>query len=190
MDLYLTDQSKKFTMHLEHLCEKSILPYEKNKLKDKVSTIELSTTKNYENLDLDPLFNYQIFPHAIMTSFTQWQAEQRTLNVGDNIIQQVVIPPSEYFSLKLIFGVRIKEIINEATRKGFSYETLEGHVEKGISTFTIEKAADNKIVFVIHTLSEPANTLSKLTAPLFALPYQNFCTRRALQNVKNIFDCQ
>ncbi len=81
------------------------------------------------------------------------------MQIGDTILQQVFIPPVKQFSKKIIFGVRINAIINEAVRIGFSYETLEGHVEKGESTFTIEEIEGN-IIFKIHTFSEPGSWLT------------------------------
>ena len=102
---------------------------------------------------------------------------------GDTIVQQVFIPPVKTFSQKLIFGVRIKEIIDEPAKKGFSYETLEGHVEKGISTFTVEQEG-GKIIFKIQTFSGAGNFLSKLMGPVFSTPYQRFCTTKALENCK------
>ena len=74
-----------------------------------------------------------------MTYLTQWGFEKRRMQIGDIIVQQVFIPPFRNLSHKIIFGVRINDIINDTKRIGFSYETLNGHVEKGISVFTIEK---------------------------------------------------
>ena len=125
-----------------------------------------------------------------MAYLTQWNHEQRTIKKGDTIMQQVFIPPNRYISQKIIFGVRIKEIIDEQNRVGYSYETLKGHVEKGISTFTIEKTGDEQTVFRIHTYSAPANLLTKLLGPVFSIPYQTYCTRKALQNVKKIIELQ
>jgi tRNA C32,U32 (ribose-2'-O)-methylase TrmJ len=65
-----------------------------------------------------------------MTFKNQWTDENRKMRVGDTIAQQVYIPPTKTFSQKIIFGVRVNEIIDQVTEKGFSYETLEGHVEK------------------------------------------------------------
>lgn len=113
----------------------------------------------------------------------------RKMKIGDTIAQQVYIPPSRTFSQKIIFGVRINEIIEQADKKGFSYETLEGHVEKGVSTFTVERL-DNKIVFKVQTYSTPGNILTKILGPIFSVPYQTFCTKTALKNVKRQLENQ
>lgn len=183
MKIYLTDQTPKFKQHLDFLKNRKVMEYDISKLKEKTSTIEIATNKKLEELYLDFLFNYQIFPENIMSYETQWSVEDRKMKVGDTIVQQVYLPPVKTFSQKLIFGVRIKEIINKANKKGFSYATLEGHVEKGISTFTIEQQ-DDKIFFKIQTYSSPGTLFTKLVGPIFSVPYQTFCTKAALKNVK------
>ena len=111
------------------------------------------------------------------------------MKIGDTIAQQVFIPPTKTFSLKIIFGVRINEIIDQADKKGFSYETLEGHVENGISTFTVEQLG-NKVAFKVQTYSTPGNFLTKLLGPVFSVPYQTFCTKTALKIVKRQIENQ
>ncbi len=159
------------------------MTFDKGKLTEKVSTIDISTEKSLKLVNLDFLFDYKIFPPNIMTFKTQWAQEKRKMKIGDTILQQATIPPTKYFSQKITFGVRINNIIDEDKRKGFSYETIEGHVEKGESTFTIEQSGGG-LIFKIKTFSQPGNLLAKLVGPIFTLPYQTYCTRRALENVK------
>ncbi|HLP12641.1 MAG TPA: DUF1990 family protein [Flavobacteriales bacterium] len=183
MKIYLVNQKHKFKKHLDFLKTQKVMPYEKQKLRQKTTTIQIDTTKSFDSLNLDFLFNYQIFPENIMAFKTQWEDENRKMKVGDTILQQVFIPPTKTVSQKLIFGVRISEIIDEPFRKGFSYETLEGHVEKGVSTFTLEKLSE-QIIFRINTFSTGGNFFTRLLGPVFSVPYQAFCTKRALTNVK------
>jgi len=56
-------------------------------------------------------------------------------------------------------------------------------VEKGESTFTIDKT-DGGLIFKVKTFSEPGNLLTKFVEPIFTVPYQTYCTRTALENVK------
>lgn len=179
MKIYLTDQKKNFERHLYDLRTKSVMMYDKKLLTHKVSTIDIETDK----VDYQKIFDYQIFPENIMTHFTEWKLKNREMKVGDTIVQQVFIPPSKTFSQKIIFGVRVNEIIDDTTRKGFSYETLDGHVEKGISTFIID-TYNNKTRFKIETYSEPGNILTKLMGTIFSKPYQQYSTEQALKNVK------
>ena len=157
--------------------------YDKTALPEKVSTIDLSTERTPQELNLDFLFNYQIFPANIMVHRAQWDVEKRKMKVGDTLLQQIFIPPIKKFSQKIIFGVRINKIFDEPTKRGYSYETLVGHVEKGVSIFTVERT-DDRTIFKIHTFSTPATWLSKLAGPSFSLPYQACCTRMGLENVR------
>ena len=183
MRIYLTDQADNFDGLLKQLTAKPTMTFDKTKLKEKTSTIDIKTEKTLGQLNLDFLFDYKIFPSNIMTFMTQWRHEKRKMKIGDTILQQAFIPPTKTFSQKIVFGVRINNIIDEADRKGFSYVTIEGHVEKGESTFTIENS-DGGLIFKIQTFSEPGNLLTKMVGPIFTVPYQNYCTRTALKNVK------
>ena len=184
MKIYLTDQADNFDRLLNELMTKPTMTFDKTKLTEKTTTIDIKTERTLGQLDLDFLFDYKIFPSNIMTFMTQWGQENRKMKIGDTILQQVYIPPTKTFSQKITFGVRINRIIDETERKGFSYETIEGHVEKGESTFTIEKG-DGGLIFIIKTFSEPGNLLTKLVGPIFTVPYQTYCTRTALENVKS-----
>jgi hypothetical protein len=183
MKIYLTDQADNFDRLLKELMTKPTMTFDKTKLKEKTTKIDIKTERTLGQLNLDFLFDYKIFPSSIMTFMTQWGQEKRKMKIGDTILQQVYIPPTKTFSQKIVFGVRINSIIDETERKGFSYETIEGHVEKGVSTFTIEKS-DGGLIFKIKTFSEPGNLLTKLVGPIFTGPYQTYCTRTALENVK------
>ncbi len=183
MKIYLQEQEPFFIKHLEYQKQQPVMNYDKSLLKEKINTISINN-HDISSLSLDCLFNYQIFPPHIMSYKTQWQHEGRAIKAGDTIVQQVYIPPIKSLSQKIVFGVRIKEIINTKKTKGFSYETLEGHVEKGLSIFTVEQLNDNELIFKIHTYSEPGNIISKLVAPFFSIPYQAYCTKAALKNIK------
>jgi hypothetical protein len=183
MKIYLTDQAANFDGILSYLATKPTMTFDKTKLKEKVTQIAIKTDKTLEQNNLEFLFDYKIFPPTILTFLTQWQLEKRKMKIGDTIVQQTFIPPRKKFSQKIVFGVRINRIIDEPHRKGFSYETIEGHVEKGESTFTVEQR-DRNIIFKIHTFSAPGSLLTRLVGPIFTVPYQNYCTQRALENVK------
>lgn len=159
------------------------MQFDRNKLKEKSTTITVKTGKTLQELDLTFFFNYRIFPAAILVFKTQWEAEHRSMKVGDTIEQQVFLPPVPFFSQKLVFWVRINEIVQETHHKSFSYETLEGHVEQGISRFSIEET-DGVITITIHTFSEPGNLITRILGPIITLPYQAYCTRQALKNIK------
>lgn len=182
MRIFFRDQTHNFIKLLEQLKSTPPTTFDKTKLKEKTTTTTIKTNQTLKELDLRFFFNYNIFPPNIMSFMTQWEHEHRQMQIGDTILQQVFIPPIKTFSKKIIFGVRINGIIDEPERKGFSYVTLEGHVEKGESAFTVENS-DAGLIFKIHTFSEPGNLLTKIAGPIFTVPYQAYCTRAALENV-------
>ena len=132
----MTDQKRRLETHLDDLKSRAVMTYDRSRSKERTATVVLNTSSPFEGEGLQSLLAYNIFPKHIMSFLTQWGLEQRAMVVGDTIVQQVYLPPIQRFSQKMVFGVRISEVINTATRKGYSYETLEGHVERGISSFT------------------------------------------------------
>lgn len=183
MDIYLKDQKKNFENQLNSLKKRSICRYNPARLIQKVTTTTILNSKKLSELPLSFFFEYNIFPDYIMTSFCEWTIEKRHMAIGDTILQQVFIPPFKPFSLKIIIGVRISNIIDEPKRLGFSYETLEGHIEKGSSDFIIEER-NNAITFSIHTFSKPQNVCMNLLRSVITMPYQDFCTHEALYKVR------
>lgn len=183
----LTNQRKNFKARLESLKQVPVRPYEKSRLREKISSIEISTALSLEYLDLSAFFDYRIFPEYILLAYPQWRDEKRSMQPGDTILQQVYLPPVPGFSQKVLFGVRIKEIVRGEKHAGFSYETLEGHVECGISWFILEEI-ENRVIFSIHTFSKPGNLLTRLLGPVFSLPYQTYCTNKALKQVKEMVE--
>jgi uncharacterized protein (UPF0548 family) len=184
MKIFLTDQNLKFPQHLELLKRAPVMIYNKTRLKEKTSQIFIKTQKRLPEIDLESFFNYCIFPDHILSFQTQWAMEKRKMKIGDTILQQVYLPPIKAFSQKIIFGVRVSEIINSSDKLGFSYEALKGHVEKGISIFTVEQEKEG-ISFRITTFSKPGNLLAIVFGPIFAIPYQTYCTNAALKYMKN-----
>jgi uncharacterized protein (UPF0548 family) len=183
------NQKNQFKKYLEELKKVPVMTYEKSQLVEKVSSIEIHNCSNLKDLDLAFFFDYRIFPENILSGYPQWKDEQRAMRSGDTILQQVYLPPIPKFSQKALFGVRIKEVINEEKRCGFSYETLKGHVECGISYFLMEEA-NGKVLFKIQTFSKPGNFFTRLLGPVFSIPYQTYCTIKALKNVKRILETE
>ena len=170
MKIYLTDQAKCFEKHLKVLKTQDIIKYDKTQLNEKTTFVEVNSKKALTDFDLSFFWDYNIFPNNIMTLLTEWTFQNRQMQIGDTILQQAFIPPFRQFSQKILFGVRLNQIINEPSRQGFSYETLNGHVEMGESIFTIEKYLGDKTIFKVHTFSKPGSLLTKLIGPFFSVP--------------------
>lgn len=179
MKIYFKDQRENFEEHLDQLSREPVMIYDRNQLTENISRILIQTDK----VDFKVLFDYRVFPNHIMNNLTEWKIKNRQMQVGDTIVQQIHIPPVQKFSQKIILGVRICEIVDEPNTRGFSYETLAGHVEKGISTFIISHS-EGIATFEIKTYSELGNRITRLLGPIFAIPYQKYCTNQALLNVK------
>jgi uncharacterized protein (UPF0548 family) len=154
-------------------------------LPEKTSEIALGHFGSVSSYRTDFLFAYDIFPRFLMRGEAQWIRESRAMRVGDIIVQRAVLPPIG-FGVCAEFAVRISALISEPSKIGFAYETLAGHLERGVSEFYIEERA-GELFFVIHTHSEPAHWLSRLGGGIFSLPYQRWCTRQALRHVKQRF---
>ena len=184
MKVFLSDQTKKLPKLLSVFKKTKVMSYDKKELKEKVTIIDIPNKHEIEELDLNFFFDYHIFPDNIISAYCQWNDENRSMQAGDTIVQQAFIPPNKVLSQKIVFAVRILQVIKEPDRVGYSYETLEGHVEKGVSTFTIEKL-NGKLIFKIHTFSKPGSFLSKLVGPIFTVPYQTYCTKKCL-NISQI----
>ncbi|MBU2019584.1 MAG: DUF1990 domain-containing protein [Bacteroidetes bacterium] len=185
MKVYLKNQSKKFSHHLNRLKHEPIKAYNKRELREVNSQIVLDL--RFEEIDTSLFFDYRVFPSKIMTYLSQWQLEEREILKGDTILQQIYFPSFDWFSMKIVAGVRIKSVLKETERVSFSYETLEGHIENGCSEFILEKIGD-VVYFRIKTFSKPGNFLVRLTAVLFAIPYQKYCTKSAMLQVKNLLE--
>ena len=104
---------------------------------------------------------------------------------GDVVVQQAMLPPLQV-SLKCIFAVRILATTRSAQRMSFQYGTLQGHPESGVSEFALTLIEHN-VYASIRTLSQPGHWLSQISAPFFTLPYQQFCTNRALEHMQAAF---
>src|SRR5258708_6964381 len=106
MKIYLRDQADNFDRLLKQLTTNPTMTFDKTKLKEKTTTIDIKTEKTLGQLNLDFLFDYKIFPSNIMTFMTEWGKEKRKMKIGDTILQQAFIPPTKMFSQKIVFGVR------------------------------------------------------------------------------------
>ena len=155
-------------------------------LPEKTSSIALDVPAPIRQWRTDSLFDYDVFPSSIIRYETEWKTEGRKMRVGDIVLQRAMIPPLIGFGLCLEFAVRISRLIEEEKRLGFAYETLTGHAERGISEFYFEEQ-NSSLNFTIHTHSEPGHWTSRMGKNVATLPYQAWCTRRALNHVKARF---
>ncbi len=170
MRICFSDQSSKSDQLIEEFVEAKVMAYNKSNMLHKVTTLEVEIKGRLRDFDLSFIDRFEMFPNNILIGFTQWKKENRAIRVNDTIVDQMNLPPIKWILPKIIFGVRINEIYNTTTRYGYSYEALEG------------------LIFKIETYSVPGSLLSTLVGPIFTLPYQAYCARKALQNSKLKFE--
>ena len=154
-------------------------------LPERTTSVDLGVVGPISRWRTDFLFDYDIFPTSIMRFEAEWKVKGREMRVGDIIVQRAVVPPIG-FGICMEFAVRICSVLKELERSGFAYETLLGHVELGVSEFFFEEKG-GFVEFTIHTNSEPGHWTSRVAKRLVTLPYQSWCTGRALQHVRDRF---
>ena len=182
MFLFLRDQFKSFNNYLKKFRSLPIIYCNIFELKEKHTVVSIPCIKELNELSFNFLFDYCIFPNNILTYYAEWQDSKRIMQVGDTIVQQIYFPPVKTLSQKIIAGVRVKEIFKQDNLIGFSYETLKGHLEKGVSSFQVSKT-NSSINFTVHTYSKANNLFLNFLTPFFSSPYQDYCTKQALKNM-------
>lgn len=182
MLLFLKDQFNRLSNYLPKFKLLPVIPYNISVLKEKSTVVSIPCNKQLKELSFNFLFDYNIFPDNILTYCSEWKNSKRIMQVNDTIVQQIYFPPVKTLSQKIIVGVRVKEIFKQEDLIGFSYETLKGHIEKGVSSFQVSKT-NGSINFTVHTYSKADNLLLDLLSPLFSSPYQDYCTKQALKNM-------
>lgn len=188
MQLFLRDQRARLAQFLSIFETRPLSYTDGFRLREQTTRLVVPTQLPMDDLtacNVTFLRDYQIFPKRILVFAAQWQIEQRRMRPGDLIVQQVFLPPTRV-SVKGVFAVRVLEVWSEPANVGFSYGTVEGHVERGISRFALQVSA-GRLYAVIHTTSEPALLLSRVLGPLFTLPYQRYCTRKVVERMRDEF---
>lgn len=186
MIIRIFDQKHDLEKYLDFHNEKSVAFYRREKLIPKETSIQFPFNWSQRHVAEESFFDYSIFPTSILVGYGEWRKFNRRMEIGDTIVQQAYLPPGFKLSQKLIFGVRVNKVWNLENEFGFAYETLEGHPELGESQFIVKQQGAN-CVFIISTVSVPGNLVSRMVAPFFTLPYQAFCTKKALEFVKQSF---
>ncbi len=105
----------------------------------------------------DLLMRYQFYPHDVLSHVSDFGLWNRWAQVGDRIVQRIHL-----FTLfgKPVVDVlamnEVREVITEPRRYGFTYVTVETHVEQGEWTACLEWTPDNQLRLTVHAISRPA----------------------------------
>jgi uncharacterized protein (UPF0548 family) len=94
---------------------------------------------------------------------------------GDTIVQRIFVGP-----LAIEAAVRVIEVFREVDRIGFSYVTLEGHVERGVASFFVARGREQQLSFHIESWSTPS-ALTAWLAPV-ARYFQRKSVHEALES--------
>lgn len=114
---------------------------------------------------------YDIFPPRLGRGVAR-----RPVRVGDVVGLRYFLVPGVH----IFFASRVYEVIDEELRRGFSYETLEGHPEAGQETFAVTKDPHTgAIVASLQAWSQLAPPWPRLLSPL-TRPLQYGAGRAAL----------
>ncbi|HHU10658.1 MAG TPA: DUF1990 domain-containing protein [Intrasporangiaceae bacterium] len=63
---------------------------------------------------------------------------------------------------------RVTEIVDEPTRQGFAYGTLDGHPERGEQAFLVEIDDSDTVTFTVRSFSKPSSLIATIGGPLNA----------------------
>ena len=99
------------------------------------------------------LFAYGFYPASLVTA------------PGPVVADMVLHQKIRVGPLRFDGPVRVIEWWDEATRAGYRYEALPGHVERGHAEFELALVGD-EVRFRIESRSEQAHWLARLGAPL------------------------
>jgi Domain of unknown function (DUF1990) len=188
MKVFLTNQESRLSSRLPDFKNSSLSYNDLALVREKETTVTVPLSAPKQDLsqcNFESLFHYAVFPRSILIFAADWEREGRTMKTGDGIVQQAFLPPLS-ISIKAVFAVRVLEVFHTSTKVGFSYGTLEGHPESGISEFYF-CLRGGRLLATIHTYSRPGLLISRLFAPLFTLPYQKYCTDKALERMRETF---
>ena len=126
----------------------------------------------------DRLLRYQIFPPRIMRS--EICSDDGRIHEDTTIVQYVSVGP-----VPLESAVRVQRMWHsteaELEETGFSYATIRGHPERGVSTFRIRRTP-GRITFLIDARSRPGSILTRVGRPI-ARRFQRAATEAALDHV-------
>lgn len=128
---------------------------------------------------LGVLLRYDVFPahrmrHHVCT-------EDRQLRSGALIVQRLIAGP-----MAVEVAVRVDDVFDERARgghAGFTYTTLQGHVERGTATFSVGLDEAGAPSLRIESWSRPGNALMTLGRP-FLRGIQRSSVQEAVRHVQ------
>lgn len=157
-------------------------------------------------------------PHGPPVAGGSWEVARdliRDYRFADPTLIQAVYYPSQRFEernmllegrflgLRFLFGVRVAAVIDETRHDdegrpvrawGWSYRTLEGHLERGQMSFTVEKRYDTgEVLFRINAVSQVAhipNPIVRIGFRIFGRRLQLRFAHQALARMRELVETE
>jgi len=109
------------------------------------------------------LLRYRFYPPRIMRTVGDWDVAQRTLRVGDRLIQRFDLaalafnlpPPAGRSPLTLTTMNVITAVVDTPNRAGFSYTTTRQHREQGVWSAAVARDDDGALTLHVNATSRP-----------------------------------
>jgi uncharacterized protein (UPF0548 family) len=120
---------------------------------------------------VEKLFRYEFYPENILIHHSTATSENRRLQQGDRIVQQIRGVPGIVDALTMNL---VTNAIYETNRMGFTYRTTFEHLEVGEMTFAILRKRNGDVSVVIQGVSKPGPKM-----PFYAVPYARYLQKKA-----------
>lgn len=188
MQFAIIDQHARLHQRIPAYAERPFSFTDARKLPERITARQLPLTRPLHDLatcNFDFLFRYEIFPPEILVFAAEWERAGRAMTVGDVLVQQANVLPLPG-SIKVIFGVRVLNMTRSATLVGLRYGTLAGHAERGIAEFAFALRG-GELYAVVRSHSEPGTWLSRMAAPFFTTPYQQYGAGQVAERMRARF---
>ncbi len=120
----------------------------------------------------DRIMRYRFYPKDVMSHFSDFDLYERWVEVGDRIVQRIHLV--KMFGRPILDAVtmtEVVEVINEPRRCGFTYATVERHVEQGEWSVLVEWQENGDVRLHAKAISRPVPHE----------PTRNYSYMRALQ---------
>ncbi|WP_420629430.1 DUF1990 family protein [Candidatus Leptofilum sp.] len=104
----------------------------------------------------DKLMRYQFYPHDVMSHVSDFGLWNRWVQAGDRIVQRIHL--FSLFGKPILDAVTMTEVtqvILEPRRYGFTYVTVDTHVEQGEWSACLEWRKDNALILTVKATSRP-----------------------------------
>ena len=102
------------------------------------------------------LMQYQFYPEDVLTHVSDFDVFERPIQVGDRIVQRVhVFQLLGKPILDVITMTEVVQVIDEPRRCGFTYATVDKHVEQGEWTAVLEWQQNGDVIFTMDAVSRP-----------------------------------